>query len=111
MDLIRNSPADCYTIVQKTTMLVLQKMESLFAVEDSLVTPADRSQLRDMQSSLCATLESVLRKIHPEDAPNVSDAIMNGLLRIMLGVGLDSSAVMEEALLAVSSVIDCKLIV
>ena len=109
MDLIRNSPADCYAVVQKTTMVVLQKMEALLAVEDSLVAPADRSQLRDLQSSLCATLESVLHKIRPEDAPNASDAIMSGLLRIMRGLGVDGGTVMEEAMLAVSSLIDCEL--
>lgn len=42
-----------------------------------------KSQLRDLESLLCATLQSVLRKMRPEDTPYIGDAIMQGLLQIM----------------------------
>ncbi len=45
MELIKNSAADCYPIVQRTTMLILQKLESLLGIEDALVSAADRNQL------------------------------------------------------------------
>ncbi|KAH7727518.1 importin subunit beta-1 [Aphelenchoides avenae] len=107
MELIKNSPKDCYPVVQKTTLVVLKKLESLLNIEDTLVSASDRAQLRDLQSQLCATLQSVLHKMHREDAPMVSDAIMGGLLQIMTrSTGKDSGGVMEEALMAVSSLIE-----
>lgn len=63
MELIKNSPKDCYPVVQKTTLIVLKKLESLLNIEDTLVTASDRAQLRDLQSQLCATLQSVLHKV------------------------------------------------
>uniref|UniRef100_A0A915ELT2 Importin N-terminal domain-containing protein n=1 Tax=Ditylenchus dipsaci TaxID=166011 RepID=A0A915ELT2_9BILA len=107
MELIKNSPADCYPVVQKTTMAILGKLESLLGIEDHLVSSTDKSQLRDLQSQLCATLQSVLNKIKKEDAPKISDAIMAGLLQIMRRCfGKDGGAVIEEALMAVTSLID-----
>jgi len=108
MELIKNSPEDCYPIVQATTMLVLSKLDSLLGVEDALVSASDRSQLRDLQSQLCATLQSVLHKLRNEDAPLISDAIMTGLLQIMRRCtgAKESSSVIEEALMAVTSLID-----
>ncbi|KAI6178497.1 Importin N-terminal domain-containing protein [Aphelenchoides besseyi] len=107
MELIKNSPRDCYHAVQQTTMIVIKKMEQFLNVEEeSLSSASDRSQLRDLISQLCATLQSVLRKIQPNDLPIVSDQIMNILLKIMNRYqGRDNGAVMEEALMAVSALI------
>ena len=52
MELIKNSPKDCYPVVQSTTMIVLSKLENLLGVEDALVTAQDRAQLRDLQSQV-----------------------------------------------------------
>lgn len=107
MELIKNSPADCYPVVQQTTMVILGKLESLLSIEDALVSSNERSQLRDLQSQLCATLQSVLHKIRSEDAPLISDAIMAGLLRIMSRCsGKESGAVVEEALMAITALIE-----
>uniref|UniRef100_A0A914HA48 Importin N-terminal domain-containing protein n=1 Tax=Globodera rostochiensis TaxID=31243 RepID=A0A914HA48_GLORO len=107
MELIKNSPADCYPVVQQTTMVILGKLESLLSIEDALVSSNERSQLRDLQSQLCATLQSVLHKIKAEDAPLISDAIMAGLLRIMGRCsGKESGAVIEEALMAITALIE-----
>ncbi|KAI1721587.1 HEAT-like repeat domain-containing protein [Ditylenchus destructor] len=107
MELIKNSPVDCYPVVQRTTLTILSKLESLLNIEDALISSADRQQLRDLQSQLCATLQSVLHKLRKEDAPLISDSIMNGLLQIMSRCfGKDSGGVIQEALMAVSSLID-----
>lgn len=107
MELIKNSPTDCYPVVQRTTMIILNKLESLLSIEDAFVSQSERSHLRDLQSQLCATLQSVLHKIHKEDAPLISDAIMIGLIHIMERCfGKDGGAVIEEALMAVTSLID-----
>ncbi|KAL3122426.1 hypothetical protein niasHT_001461 [Heterodera trifolii] len=107
MELIKNSPADCYPVVQQTTMVILGKLESLLSIEDALVSSNERSQLRDLQSQLCATLQSVLHKIKAEDAPLISDAIMAGLLRIMSRcTGKENGAVIEEALMAITALVE-----
>ena len=78
MELIKNSPKDCYQAVQQTTLVVLKKMQDMLRVEENhLVSVSDRSQLRDLISQLCATLQSVLRKIHDQDVPHVANEVMN----------------------------------
>uniref|UniRef100_A0AC35UBM6 Importin N-terminal domain-containing protein n=1 Tax=Rhabditophanes sp. KR3021 TaxID=114890 RepID=A0AC35UBM6_9BILA len=107
MELIKNSPKDCYTIVQKTTLTVLQKMEDLLSYESTMETVTDKSQLRNLQSLLCATLQSVLKKIKREDTPLISDLIMKSILQIMQRcTGKESGGVMEDALLTVSALIE-----
>lgn len=107
MELIKNSPQDCYRVVQTTTMTILEKLENLLSVEDSIVSSTDRSQLRDLQSQLCATLQSVLQKIRKEDAPLIADKIMAGLLQIMNRCFVkDGGGVIEEALMAVTFLIN-----
>lgn len=106
MELIKNSPRDCYLVVKDTTVVVLKKMEELLNVESTLSTSTDRAQLRDLISQLCATLQSVLRKFHEGDALAISEPIMRGLFQIMHRYqGKDNGAVMEEALMAVSALI------
>lgn len=106
MELIKNSPKDCYLVVKETTVIVLKKMEGLLNVEASLASSTDRAQLRDLISQLCAMLQSVLRKFHEEDAMAISEPIMGTLFQIMGRYqGKDNGAVMEEALMAVSALI------
>lgn len=44
-------------------------------MESHISSHSDRSQFNDLQSLLCGTLQSVLRKVAPEDAPQISDAV------------------------------------
>ncbi len=109
MEMVKNSAEDCYTTVQCTTMQVLRKLESLFAAENSLASDADRSKIRALQSQLCAALHSVLNKIRREDVPLIADAIIASLLQVMgRCFGRDEGAVLEEALMAITALIDCK---
>lgn len=104
MELIKNSPKDCYPVVQSTTVLMLKKLEQLLNMEASATSSTDKNQLMDLQSLLCATLQSVLRKMRPEDAALVGEHVMNGLVQIMNRTANNKGggSVMEEALLAVS---------
>ncbi|VDD90587.1 unnamed protein product [Enterobius vermicularis] len=107
MELIKNSPKDCYEVVQKTTLVVLKKLEQLLNMENSVESSSHKSQLRDLESLLCATLQSVLRKIRSEDIPFIGDAIMTGLIQIMQRcAGKESGGVMEDALMAVSTLVE-----
>ncbi|KAI6182664.1 Importin N-terminal domain-containing protein [Aphelenchoides bicaudatus] len=106
MELVKNSPKDCYLVVKDTTVIVLKKMEELMNVEATLSSATDRAQLRDLISQLCAMLQSVLRKFHEPDAIAVSEPIMRALFQIINRYqGKDNGAVIEEALMAVSALI------
>ena len=61
MEMIKNSPRDCYDTVQATTLIILERLRTVLQM-DSLATGGDRTQYNELQSSLCATLQSVLRK-------------------------------------------------
>ncbi|ULU11419.1 hypothetical protein L3Y34_015100 [Caenorhabditis briggsae] len=103
MELIKHSPKDCYSAVRNTTVVILKKLESLLQMESQATSEADKAQVRDLQAMLCATLQSVTRKMQPVDIPAVGEHIMNGLLQIMnRAAATRSNAVMEEALLAVA---------
>ncbi|KAE9420302.1 hypothetical protein Angca_004986, partial [Angiostrongylus cantonensis] len=104
MELIKNSPKDCYPVVQSTTVLMLKKLEQLLNMEATTTSSSDKNQLMDLQSLLCATLQSVLRKMRPEDAVRIGEHVMVGLVQIMNRTCNNKGGgnVMEEALLAVS---------
>jgi importin subunit beta-1 len=107
MEMIKNSPKDCYTTVQKTTIVILSRLENVIQLENTIQNSSDRRQVFDLQSLLCATLQSVLRKVTPEDAPQISDHIMNALLHMLSqSTNSKASSVQEDAFLAVSTLID-----
>lgn len=62
-----------------------------------------RSQLRQLRFLL---LQSVLRKVTSEDAPQISDSIMTALLQMFNSNSGKSGGVQEDALLAVSTLIE-----
>ncbi|ESP02229.1 hypothetical protein LOTGIDRAFT_199879 [Lottia gigantea] len=105
MEMVKNSPKDCYVIVQNTTMIILERLRKVLEMESAVQSCNDRSQFNDLQSLLCATLQSVLRKVTPEDAPKISDQIMAALLQ-MLSTGGKGGGVQEDAILAVSILIE-----
>lgn len=79
-------------------------------MESQATSEADKAQVRDLQAMLCATLQSVTRKMQPADIPAVGEHIMNGLYQIMnRAAATRSNAVMEEALLAVACLAERKI--
>lgn len=105
MELVKNSPRDCYVWVQKTTMIILERLQHVLALEGHIQNSSDRAQYNDLQSLLCATLQSVLRKMTPEDAPKISDAIMAALLQ-MFNPSKAVGGVQEDALMAASTLVE-----
>lgn len=105
MDMIKNAPTDCYPVVQSTTMVILERLNQVLQM-DRQVAHSDRYQYNDLQSLLCATLQSVLRKVTPTDAPQISDAIMTALLTMFSSSAGESGNVQEDALMAVSTLVD-----
>lgn len=105
MELIKNSPKDCYVSVQEVTKIVLTRLEQIPMLESAIQSSSDRDQYNDLQSLLCATLQSVLRKMSPEDAPKISDYVMNGLIKMFDATG-KSGSVQEDALMAVGTLVE-----
>ncbi|XP_066582548.1 importin subunit beta-1 isoform X2 [Prorops nasuta] len=106
MEMVKNSPRDCYVTVQKTTMVILERLQQVLQMETHIQSHSDRTQYNDVQSLLCATLQSVLRKVTPEDAPQISDAIMTALLQMFNSNSCKSGGVQEDALMAVSTLVE-----
>ncbi|CAL2048384.1 unnamed protein product [Caenorhabditis brenneri] len=71
MELIKHSPKDCNSAVRNTAVIILKKLESLLQMESQATSEADKAQVRDLQAMLCATLQSVTRKMQPADIPAV----------------------------------------
>ena len=80
MEMIKNSPKDCYQTVQKTVMVILERLQQVLQMESRISSQTERNQYNDLQSLLCATLQSVLKKVESEHAPLISDSIMQALL-------------------------------
>ncbi|VDO95624.1 unnamed protein product [Soboliphyme baturini] len=111
MELIKTSPQDCYHVVQNTTIIFLKKLNSILALEGNMQGSSDRSQLQDLQALLCAVLQSCIRRMQREDALNIADTIMQSLLQIMhRSTGKGSGSVKEDALLAISALIEGTLV-
>ncbi|KAH8350739.1 hypothetical protein KR084_006164 [Drosophila pseudotakahashii] len=106
MDMIKNSPLDCYLVVQRTTLVILERLNQVMQMETQINNHSDRHQFNDLQSLLCATLQSVLRKVHEQDAPQISDAIMTALLTMFNSSAGKSGGVQEDAFLAVSTLVE-----
>lgn len=106
MDMIKNSPLDCYLVVQRTTIVILERLNQVLQMETHIASHNDRHQFNDLQSLLCATLQSVLRKVREDDAPQISDAIMNALLTMFHSCSGKSGGVQEDAFLAVSTLVE-----
>lgn len=125
MALIRSAAQDCYSEVQRVTVVVLERLESIIGLESQVASTHDRAQFNDLQSLLCGTLQSVLRKISKDDAPAISDKVMLALVSMFRSTGASlaqgggdqllvngeqksglSGGVHEDALLAVSALLE-----
>jgi len=107
MEMIKNSPKDCYDTVQKTTVIILERLQQVLQMETHIQNQSDRVQFNDLQSLLCATLQSVLRKVDPVHAPQISDPIMTALLQMcQTSSTTRTGGVQEDALMAVGTLVE-----
>ena len=94
-------PADIPLIALSILFLQVLQMES------RIQSQAERTQYNDLQSLLCSTLQRVLRKVEPADAPLISDSIMRALLQMFQSsVNNKTGGVQEDALMAVSTLVE-----
>ena len=57
MEMIKNSPRDCYATVQKTMLIILERLNQVLAIDGQTMNTADRVEMLDVQGLLCATLQ------------------------------------------------------
>ncbi|XP_065178796.1 importin subunit beta-1-like [Sycon ciliatum] len=103
MELVKNSPADCYPVVQSTMMVIMQRVQQLLLMAPD-VSQENRSQFNDIQSLLCAALQALLRRMSEEDAATLGPEVFRSLIS-MLRASL-TGAVQEDVLMAVGSLVE-----
>ena len=87
--------------------LWLERLQQVLQMESHIQSQSDRVQFNDLQSLLCATLQSVLRKVEPAHAPQISDNIMTALLQMFQSSAQSrSGGVQEDALMAVATLVE-----
>ncbi|XP_064389350.1 importin subunit beta-1-like [Halichondria panicea] len=107
MDLIKFSAKDCYPVVQNTTAIILESIKHVLNIQVSQLSGADRQQLTDMESLLCATLQSLLRKVNTEDIQQISDTVMQSLLVMFQShSGQSGGGVQEDAIMTVGVLVE-----
>ena len=127
MDLIKYSAKDCYGAVQSTIMTVMKRLNYVLQLDVSCAGSwrsltllclqsqlgasggADRQHLADVASLLCATLQTLLRKVNAEDATTVSDTVMQALLMMFLSSSGQTGGVQEDALMTVGVLVEGRL--
>ncbi|XP_056870485.1 importin subunit beta-1 isoform X2 [Takifugu flavidus] len=105
MEIVKNSAKDCYPAVQRTTLVIMERLQQVLQMESHIQSTSDRIQFNDLQSLLCATLQNVLRKVQHQDALKISDVVMASLLRMFQSTA-GSGGVQEDALMAVSTLVE-----
>uniref|UniRef100_A0A8C7SRE1 Importin N-terminal domain-containing protein n=1 Tax=Oncorhynchus mykiss TaxID=8022 RepID=A0A8C7SRE1_ONCMY len=100
MEIVKNSAKDCYPAVQKTTLVIMERLQQVLQMESHIQSTSDRIQFNDLQSLLCATLQ-----VQHQDALQISDVVMASLLRMFQNTA-GSGGVQEDALMAVSTLVE-----
>ena len=95
MELTTHCPWECYHLLEKTILVVLERLQRL-----SQSSGENSSGVNITKSFLCSTLNSMLLKIEPDHIAQVSDRVVLVLLQL-----LQVTDVQEDALMAFSSLI------
>lgn len=106
MEMVKFSPRDCYATVQQTTLIILDRLQQVLQMEKHISGHNERSQFNELQSLLCATLQSLLKKVTPDDAPKISDTVMQAVLTIFSSSSGKVGGIQEDAMMTVSSLVD-----
>ncbi|XP_019637100.1 PREDICTED: importin subunit beta-1-like isoform X3 [Branchiostoma belcheri] len=106
MELVKNSARDCYVTVQKTSLVVMDRLERVLQLEAAVQTSSDRAQINDLQSLLCASLQACLRRMRPEDTRQIADRVMTMIIEMLNVSKGRSGGVQEDALMAVGTLVE-----
>ena len=78
MEMIKNSPRDCYATVQRMTLIILERLNQVLVLEGQVQNSNDRAQVTDLQGLLCATLQVAMMNllIKNEKRKNISCSVV-----------------------------------
>ena len=75
--------------------------------QQSQATGADKQHLADLESLICATLQSLVRKVNREDALQIAPTVMEALLLMFQSsTSGSSSGVLEDAIMTVGVLVE-----
>eukprot|EP00158_Paraphelidium_tribonemae_P009976 Partr_v1_DN29017_c0_g2_i8_m58624 putative importin len=102
--LILYAANDCITHVEKATLAILERLEASIAMEGQILGQDDKSQLADLQVSLCGVVQSFTRKLGSGVVPLV-DRIMVSFFSIFQSASKTTTTV-EDVFLAIGVIIN-----
>lgn len=106
MSLIKHSAKDCYAVTCDTTKIILSRLQHAVQLDSQIVAASDKSQLSELQSLLCAALQSLLRKLTKQDALVTADILVTTLLSMLNTSTGRVSGVQEDALMTAGALIE-----
>lgn len=101
---VDSAPRDCLPHVSNIVLQLLDRQESLNGMVDQLVGMDDRNNWVEMQASISGVISAALRRLGKEILP-LGDRIMTNLLTLIQQGTTKLPAVLEDAFLAVGSVV------
>lgn len=91
-------------MVKTSTMLVLQRLQGSLGA-------GDHPQLSDIQTQLCALLQTLLKRLEPADVAQCADGAMQIFIAVFHATSVQHlRAVQEDALMAMSALINGELL-
>ena len=95
---------DCVPVVEKLTMVILERLEKTGEDISQIVGADDRRVHLELQANLCSVLTSITRRMGSHIQP-LCDRIVHCLIAIMSnGSKSASSTVMEDAFLSIGAI-------
>lgn len=106
MDMIKYGAKDCYGVVQSTTMTVLEKLGMLLGVLSSAAVGSKRQHISDWCSLVCATLQSLLRRMTRQDTLQISDMVMQYVVLMLQASGSSQEGLQEDAVITMGVLVE-----
>lgn len=107
MDLIKYSAKDCYSVVQKTTSAMMDRLRNILQIDQGQVSGGNKQQVADLESLICATLQSLVRKLSREDVLAIAPSVMEALLLMFQASAVDATVgVLEDAIMTVGVLVE-----
>lgn len=102
--LLLKCPADCLPVVQKTSLVIVERLEASIAMESQLLSADEKVQHSELQASLCGVTQSVMRRLDREIVP-LADRIMTAFFKVFTS-STKTATTVEDVFLAIGVLIN-----
>ncbi|KDE02353.1 hypothetical protein MVLG_07086 [Microbotryum lychnidis-dioicae p1A1 Lamole] len=100
--LVTHASKDTLPTISKLVLALLDRSESLLALQSQLVGADDRNNYNELQVNICTVLTSVTRRLSRTIQP-LADRMMTLLLQLVSSAG-KQSPILEDAFLAIGAI-------